>query len=170
MKLERVVTLLIFAGVVSGLSCHSSTTIVNPLVRVDFREQLSKAQKRRLELDDISYACHKNFSLEAQGAAQNFVVEFRVLDDQGKKFFTALEVLAEGQVSGATAPQATAVVGEMKMLPGNKDQQVAQVQFRVSFEAQRGCGKIQALRTWTVRADEEGCKPPPALKILRPVQ
>ena len=147
------------------LGCGGGHSVSSPVLRVDLRDRLPPKLQRQIVATDTSYPCTHRFTLAAEGASQRFVVGYRVLDDGTSKHITAVEVEPEGETVGASAPAATAAVGESRTAGGIAIQRV-----RVSWEASKGCGKVSATTTVELRADGEGCRPPRPIKLLTPVR
>jgi hypothetical protein len=155
---------MIAGALLALLGCEGGRTLTSPLVRVDLRAKLPPRLQRQLAVADTTYECRRPFALSASGATQRFVASYRVLDVGRAKHITAIEVDADGETLGASAPTASAAVDELKLVGG-----VSVVPLRVIWQASRGCSKASASVVLELRADDAGCKPPPALKLLRPV-
>jgi hypothetical protein len=85
-----------------------------------------------------------------------------VLEDGKDRYVTAVEVNPEGPTRGAGAPVASALVEEPEK---------ARVAVRVSWTADKGCGKVNAGTRVELRADDPSCqKPKGPGKLLVPVQ
>jgi hypothetical protein len=152
------------------VACEGGRSLPSPVVRVDLRPKLPPTVQRRIAIDDSSYECRRRFAAQAGGASQRFVAVYRVLDDKEGKFVTAVQVEPDGEASGASSPEATAVVGEVTMR-GRAPAAAATAPLRVSWSARQGCGTIRTQTAVDLVADDPGCKAP-ALKtrLLTPVK
>jgi hypothetical protein len=152
------------------VACEGGRSLPSPVVRVDLRDKLPPAVQRRVVIDDSSYECRKPFAAQVSGASQRFIAVYRVLDDKEGKFVTAVQVEPDGETTGASSPEATAVVGEVKVR-GRAPAAAATVPLRISWSARQGCGTIRTQTAVELLADDPSCKPPTLkTKLLTPVK
>jgi hypothetical protein len=141
-----------------------------PVVRVDLRARLPEKVLRRLVAADTTYECRKPFKLASGGAEQAFLASWRVLDETGERFITAVEINPDGPTRGAGSPTASALVEEIQKRREGKDV-VGMVPVRVSWSASKGCGKVSAVERIELRADDPACvKPKGPGRLLVPVK
>ncbi len=140
-------------------ACDDSHSLSSPVVRVDLSGKLPASLQRRLAAADDSYECRRSVMLASGDAHQRFRAVWRVLDDGGSRYVTAVELEAQGETSGATAPQATALVDELAFQRRGKDV-VAVVPMRISWSASKGCGRVSASTSLELRGDDPGCRVP----------
>jgi len=161
---------LLVASLAGVLACEGNSSLLSPVVRVDLRSKLPPRLQRRISVADTSYECRKSFTLSAEGASQRFLAGWRVLDDGGNKYATAVQIEPDGPTRGATAPSASALVNEVVLRPRGSSR-VASVPVRVTWTAAKGCSKVSATTQLELAADDPGCTPPRApLKLLTPVK
>ena len=149
--------------------CEGGGAVSSPVVRVDLRARLPEKLQRRLAVADMTYECRKPFKLEAGGAEQAFLASWRVLEEPGERFITAVEVNPDGPTRGAGSPSASALVEEIQKRREGKEV-VALAPVRVSWNASKGCGKVSSVVRLELRADDKGCvKPKGPGRLLVPV-
>lgn len=148
-----------------AVACSGGHTLSSPVLRVDLRARLPPKLQRQVAVVDTSYPCTHRFTLAEKGASQRFLASYRVLDDGTLRHITAVELEPEGDTVGASAPSATAAIGEARQAGS-----ASILPLRVSWHASKGCEKLSATTTVELRADSEGCRPPKPMKLLTPVR
>lgn len=152
------------------LACSSSgsSTLPNPLVRLDFKKKLPEEVRKRapsaIELD-----CNKTFTLSEQGAQQKFVANWRLLDIDSARYIVAIDVAPVGTTSGAGNATASGSAGELERKQGEKGN-LDQVLVTVSWKAQKGCTSFSKLEQIALRSDDPSCKSNAPKGILKPVK
>ncbi len=152
------------------VGCQEGGMVTAPVVRVDLRPRLPEKLRRRLAVADMTYECRTPFKLSAGNAEQSFVASWRVLEEPGERFITAVEVNPEGPTRGAGSPSASALVEEIQKHRRGKEV-VGLAPVRVSWSASKGCGKVSSAVRIELRADDPGClKPRGPGRLLVPVK
>lgn len=164
----RSTLLLVVLGAAFAM-CGGGGTVTSPVVRVDLRDRLPLRAQRRAYVHDTSYPCSKALTLSAQGAEQRFIANWRVLDDRGTRHITAVEIVPEGETSGAREPSASAVV-EDTTSDKKGDDLIAVVPVRLVWTATKGCSRVTANARLELRADDKSCraKPQSRRRLLTP--
>jgi hypothetical protein len=148
-----------------AVACGGGHTLTSPVLRVDLRDRLPPKLQRQVAIADTSYPCTHRFTLADKGASQRFLASYRVLDDGTLRYITAVELEPEGDTVGASAPSATAAIGEAR-----RAGTASVLPLRVSWQASKGCEKTSAKTTVELRTDSELCRPPKSMKLLTPVR
>jgi hypothetical protein len=133
-------------------TCSESGQLPSPTVRVPLWERLPIKAQRQFAAADTTYECSRKVKLAGKGAAQRFVVTWRLFEaGEGVRFITAVQVDPDGPFEGGRGPKASALVS------GTKGKNVS-VQIR--WSATKGCSSINAQTTIQLRTDDPDCKPP----------
>jgi hypothetical protein len=142
-------------AVVLILACASPSKIPNPLVRVDFRSELSRADLKKLPAA-IDLDCHQAVSLGSGDVEQKFVMNWRVADMSNKRYIVAVDVapIIEGKLVAGSSAQAT--VGKPYEMKGKKG--IYQLSITIAYQVQSGCSHIKQTKTLSVRSDHKSCK------------
>jgi len=152
-----------------ALACDTQpSSMPNPLLRADLASQLPEGLKVR-KLAAIELDCTRQVELGKEGARQQFVVNWRVLDIDGVRYIAAVDVAPKGGTSGATAASATATVGQVKrQKAGGKT--VDELQVTLHWQAKKGCSSLSETRSETVRSDDGSCKAAQPKGLLKPAK
>lgn len=158
--------LIALGAVIYPLACDSgSATMPNPLVRQDLSSKLPKKVRVRLP-SAIDFDCHQKVVLSADGAQQEFVVNWRVADVDGVRYMMAVDVQPSGKTSGAKSPKASGNIGQFKR-EGQGAKSVDSIAVTISWEAQKGCGRVQQTKQLVVRSDHASCKSPQPKGLIK---
>lgn len=155
---------LLFGG------CEGGGSVTSPVVRVDLRARLPEKLQRRLAVADTTYECRKLFKLGVRDAEQGFVASWRVLDEEGGRYVTAVEVEPDGPTRGGSSPSASASVLDVFNAAAKGQAVVAVAPLLVSWSARKGCSSVGASTRLDLRADDPGCRKPKPGKLLVPVR
>jgi hypothetical protein len=160
--MKRVRSGLLALLVFAALHCGGGTELPSPLVRVDLRDKLPAKVLKEMRALGGSYECRREVTLRAEGASQSFVVTWRIYDHKESRYFTAVGVEPDGPTRGATSPEATATVDELKREGG-----ASVLPVHLLWSAREGCSTVSARKIVKLRSDDPACKQPKSkLKIF----
>ncbi|MBW2735167.1 MAG: hypothetical protein JRH20_22525 [Deltaproteobacteria bacterium] len=158
--------LLVLVLFVGPLACDAGpATMPNPLVRLDVSSKLPPKVRRRLP-SAIDLDCHDEVVLQAEGAKQTFIINWRVVDVDGARYMMAIDVQPSGTTSGAKSPKASGTIGQFKR-EGQGKSGVDSVSVVISWQAQKGCSQLKETKLLTVRSDHASCKSPQPGGLLK---
>lgn len=107
-RVQRFFLLAVVFAVAAPLACKSSPQqMPNPLARADLSGRIP-AKIRKLLPAAVDLDCLKKVTLGSGELTQAFVINWRVADLKGKRYFTAVDV---APAAGTTRGSASAAVG-----------------------------------------------------------
>lgn len=149
--------LMLFSALIGPLACDSGqATMPNPLVRADLSSKFPKALRGRLP-SAIDLDCHQKVTLQADGAKQEFIVNWRVADVDNVRYMMAVDVQPSGKTSGASSPKASGTIGQLER-KGEGKRSVDSVPVIISWQAQKGCSQLKETKQLVVRSNHASCK------------